>query len=132
PELDLPDAAEPDDEIDAWITWNPAPQVANFAHSQRGVPAVWGEPVPLGSAPEGVLISGTDDAALRRRCQEGLTWPCLAGSVDDLTVGVGDPASAEGLARLAPFASALAEGDDPATLDVGALDRVVRSPATGQ
>lgn len=132
PALDLPAAAQPPADVDGWITWDPAPQVANFVSSPNGTSTVWGEAEVLGSAPQRVLVDAATRADLAGACAPSTTWACLAGLAATQSIGVGDPATAEGLARLAPFASALAEDDDYNTLDAAALDDVVLSPAAGQ
>ena len=131
-ELDLPDAAEPPAEVDGWITWNPAPQIANYVASPTLNPLVWSTTTALGSATELILADGSTATGLAADCDAKTTWACLGGLAPELSIGVGDPATAEGMARLAPFARAFATDDDPATLDTQALNAIVRSPAEGQ
>ena len=116
-ELDLPDAAEPPAEVDGWITWNPAPQIANYVASPTLNPLVWSTTTALGSATELILADGSTATGLAADCDAKTTWACLGGLAPELSIGVGDPATAEGMARLAPFARAFATDDDPATLD---------------
>lgn len=132
PELDLPKAAQPPSDIDAWITWNPAPQIANFVHSPTLTPRIWSTAEAFGSASEVILADGSTATSLASDCKATTTWACLGELAPELSIGVGDPATSEGIARLAPFAQAFATEDDPATLDDGALDAIVRSPAEGQ
>ncbi|HWJ97550.1 MAG TPA: hypothetical protein VNQ33_05280, partial [Acidimicrobiales bacterium] len=132
PALDLPDAAAPPSDVDAWVTWNPAPQIANYVSSRSGTTSVWSTTEAFGSAPEVILADGSTATNLAADCRATTTWACLGGLAPELSIGVGDPATSEGIARLAPFAQAFAADDDPSTLDVGALDAIVRSPAEGQ
>lgn len=129
PELDLGGAADPDPVIDGWITWSPAPAIANFA---AGQPRVWADPTVLGSAPEAVLIDPTSLEALSAACRSKPTWACLADAAPDLSVGVGDPGSAEGIARLAPLARTFASDDDYTTLDTEGLQDLIASPPIEQ
>src|SRR5690348_6274692 len=46
PTLDLGGASKPDSEIDGWITWDPAPEIADFDAGQN---EVWGPSDALGS-----------------------------------------------------------------------------------
>ncbi|WP_426572184.1 hypothetical protein [Aquihabitans sp. McL0605] len=129
PSLDLDHAAEPPAGIDGWITWSPAPQIANF---DAGSTKVWGPPEVLGSAAAAVLIDPDSIAALPAACRAKPTWSCLGAAAPDLSIGVGDPATAEGIARLAPFARARTTDDDPAQLDVEGLSAIVTSPQDPQ
>lgn len=125
PTLDLEDASSPDADIDGWITWSPAPEIANFSAGQT---KVWDEPAVLGSAREAVLIDQTSAQALPAPCRTSPTWRCLAASSPDLTIGVGDPATAEGIARLAPLARTFTTDDDYTQLDTGPLDDLIAGP----
>lgn len=130
--LDLDDASEPDGAVDAWITWSPAPEIANFGADPSTPNTVWQKPTALGSATQAVLVDpGTLDD-LTDVCRDHTSWSCLAAAAPDLSIGVGDPNTAEGIARLAPFAQALTVDDDPEQLDVDGVRGVVISPTTGQ
>jgi hypothetical protein len=129
PELDLSGAAKPPSEVDAWITWSPAPAIANFA---AGQPKVWEDPTVLASATEGVLIDQGSLDALPASCRSKATWACLADASPELSVGVGDPRSSEGIARLAPLARTFASDDDFSTLDTDGLRDLIASPPNGQ
>lgn len=129
PSLDLGDASDPDAKIDAWITWNPAPQIADASNQTD---KVWGTPIVLGSARAAVLIDGASAAGLSATCRSKVTWTCLGAASPGLSVGVGDPATAEGIARLTPFARTFATDDDFTTLDGNALSDLVNSPPTPQ
>jgi hypothetical protein len=129
PALDLSEASQPPTEIDAWITWNPAPQIANF---DAGSTAVWSTPAVLGSATQAVLTDPTTRAGLPADCSTTPTYECLAGAAPGASIGVGEPATSEGIARLAPFALALAPEGDYNQLDADALDDLVLSPPGGQ
>ncbi len=129
PELDLPDAADPPPEVDGWITWNPAPQIANSAVQPDNV---WQEPVVLGSAAGAVLIDRLSLTALPSACRSKPTWTCLGQAAPELSIGVGDPVTSEGIARLAPFARTFTTEDDFQELDFEALDDLIASPLEGQ
>lgn len=129
PTLDLPDAAEPPTDIDGWITWSPAPQIANFTVQPD---KVWATPRVLGWAVDAVLIDPSSASELPAPCRAQPTWACLADAAPGLSVGVGDPSTSEGIARLAPFAQTFATDDDYTTLDADGLDDLVTSPPDGQ
>lgn len=129
PSLDLSGAAQPPSEVDAWITWSPAPEIANFA---AGQPKVWEEPEVLGSAREAVLIDEASARELAASCRSEPTWSCLAAAAPGLAIGVGDPATAEGIARLAPLARTFTTDDDYTALDTEALRDLIASPSAGQ
>lgn len=125
PVLDLDQAADPPDDIDSWITWDPAPRIANF-----DAEGTWSSPTVLGTAPLSVVAA---DGALAAGCPDETTWACLARSAEaGLAIGVGRPSTAEGIARLAPLARALTDADDPDALDVLALADLVAGPSGGQ
>jgi hypothetical protein len=132
PTLELADAAEPPDGVDAWITWSPAPALAGFDADPQDPRAVWPEVAALASEPLAVaLVPGPATEA----CRTDPSWGCLAeeaAGAAGLRIGVGRPATAEGIARLTPLARSLAEDDDPRTLDVGGLDTVIDGPVNGQ
>jgi hypothetical protein len=132
PELDLPKAAQPPPDVDGWITWSPAPQIANYIHSTTLTPRIWSTTEALGSAPEIILADGDTATRLASDCKATSTWACLGGLAPELSIGVGDPRTAEGIARLAPFAQAFSTDGDFETLDTDALDAIVRSPAEAQ
>jgi hypothetical protein len=124
PALDLDRAAAPPDKIDGWITWSPAPDIAEL--DVRG-DAVWGRAVVLGSAELGVLaVPGT------LGCPGPVAWSCLAEkATTGTTVGVGLVTTAEGLARLAPLQPSLARGGDPTDVDAE-LGRAILDAPSGQ
>jgi hypothetical protein len=125
PTLELAEAAEPPAEVDGWITWDPAPQVANFDAGQE---AVWGTSEALGSAPLAALADSEAFSYLRSGCTD-VDWTCFATRFvgEGFSVGVGDPTTAEGLARLAPLAIALSPDLDPDGLRSEDLRRIVES-----
>ena len=129
PTLDLAGAAKPDAKIDAWITWDPAPGIANV-----DAPDTWATAEVLGSAPVAILSSPADLTKLRAACEADVTWPCVAHpDSSGLAVGVGDVKSAEGLARFYPLAASLvAPGQDFTSLTSSQLRAPVNSPADGQ
>jgi hypothetical protein len=134
PMLDLPEAAEPPADVDGWITWNPAPAIANYIASPQLSSVVWDQDgaEALGSATQVALVDQATNQALPAACRSTPTWSCLGGAEAGLAVGVGDPATSEGIARLAPFARAFATDDDHETLDVAAVDDLVRSTQVAQ
>jgi hypothetical protein len=122
--LDLAGAADPDPTIDAWITWDPAPGVANL-----DAPDTWGAVTTLASAPLGVLVAGGPDA-----CTTTADWACVVTLAENgLAVGTGDGTTAESLARLHAVGAALVpdEGDFTEISPI-ALRQVVQSPQVRQ
>ena len=108
PPLTLAGAAADDLDVDGWITWDPAPGVANFDR-----PDTWGDPQALASAPLGVLAAdGTGP------CGPTTTWlDCVIASAEQgAPIGVGDGTTAQSLARLHPIAAALVPDDGDFTL----------------
>ena len=123
--LDLSGAAAPPDGVAGWITWAPAPGVANIDRPDTWLPG--GEPVA--SAPIGVLVADGG------QCQGAPTWAScvIAAATDGLPVGVGPGNTAESLARLEPLARALVPDDgDFTTISGAALRRVLTSPQVPQ
>ena len=100
---------------DVWLTWDPAPQIDNEAAGQG--PRPWDAPIALGSADLGVLVQPRDREALEGAC-ETLDWTCVATEAGGaVAVGVGDPGTSEGIARLRPLAEALTTDLDDLDLD---------------
>ncbi|HRW39726.1 MAG: hypothetical protein KDB04_03970 [Acidimicrobiales bacterium] len=127
PTLELGDAAAPPDDVDAWITWDPAPAIADF---DAGGDGVWGETTLLASGPLALLGTAGD---LAIACGREPAWSCLQAATDaGQAIGVGDPSTAEGLARLLPIARTYATDDDPDTLDAAGLRDLVESPVGAQ
>jgi hypothetical protein len=125
PTLDLADATSPPAAVEAWITWDPAPAIANF-----DAPApVWAQAEPLGSAPLGLLV-GPDDLA--GACRTTPSWACAidAGSAG-AGLGLGLTDTGEGLARILPVATALSDDRDPETIPGARLRNLVGSPVGG-
>lgn len=102
PSLDLEQADQPPAGLDGWITWDPAPAIANL-----DAPSTWPKVTPLGGSPLAVATRGTP--SLPEGCvTTALTWDCLAAAAAaGQNVGVGPGTTAESLARLAPLAAAL-------------------------
>lgn len=124
--LDLAGAGDPAAEVDAWITWDPAPAVVNFDHPDTWVATA----VPLASAPLGVLA-----AAGAGTCPATTSWgSCVLAAADaGLAVGIGPGTTAQGLARLHPVARALVPADgDFTTIPAAGLRRVLDSPQIAQ
>lgn len=130
-ELELDEAAAPDAEIDGWITWDPAPEIANF---DAGQTPIWDAAQALGSAPLAALAGSEVFGGLRSSCGETVDWACFAerGPEWGLTVGVGDPSTAEGLVRLAPFALAFAPDLDTEALESSDLRAIIDSSTISQ
>jgi len=115
--------------VDGWITWDGTYDVDRA----EGTPAVWADPLVVGSAPLDVGVrSGTAPEGCPPR---GITWACLVDAAVDggLKVGLGRPSGAQGLARLLGVASALAaEVDgDVNRIDRTRLDKVLEGGTTG-
>lgn len=114
-----------DTPVDAWITWDPAGEIANFdAQATTGSP-VWDDPEPVGSSP--LAIAGKP--ALREVGCADPTWACLKTAFDDgNAIGVGDPATVDGLVRAQPFVASLLGRDGLLEdLDVSLVDEVITS-----
>jgi hypothetical protein len=127
PALDLGGATAPPDTVDAWLTWDPAPAIANFdAPAPR-----WDRVEPLGSAPLGALI-GPDD--LGGACRAAPTWECVAAAgtgQGGTGIGLGATDTAEGLARILPVATALVPDRDPESIEGARLRTLLESPVDG-
>jgi hypothetical protein len=127
PVLDLTGAAAPPEAVEAWITWDPAPGIANV-----DAPGTWDAPAAIGSAPLAVLATA---AGLPAACPTPATWACLAEawSAGNVAVGTGSGGTADGLARLAPLAAALVpDGGDFRSIPDRKLQAIVASPPGGQ
>ncbi|WP_421119319.1 hypothetical protein ACE2AJ_18455 [Aquihabitans daechungensis] len=126
--LDLEGASAPDSKIDGWITWDPAPQIANFDAGQN---EVWAESEALGSARLAALLDPATADALTAACRRDTVWACVAEApVAGLTIGVGEPDTAEGLSRLYPLAAALTADLDAQALDANDLRDLVKGPTS--
>ena len=125
PSLTLSGAAADDLTVDGWITWDPAPGIANFDR-----PDTWGATEALASAPLGVLtFDGTSE------CGPTSTWlACVvAGAEQGVPVGVGSGTTAQSLARLHPIAGSLVPDEgDYTQVNASTLRRVIDSPQGGQ
>lgn len=125
PTLELDEAAAPDASIDGWITWDPAPQIANFDAGQN---PTWGDVEALGSARLAVLLDPASSKTLVDDCEADTVWDCIASAPSSgLTVGVGDPTTSEGLSRLLPLAVALSPELDGEALDASDVRDIVDS-----
>ncbi|MCU1453938.1 MAG: hypothetical protein JWN46_2084 [Acidimicrobiales bacterium] len=122
--FDLTTAAANAGKVDAWLTYGAAPAIAAF---DAGAPSAAEGPfrgrlTAIADAPLAVLTSAD---VLGPTCPvRTLTWACLATKTAALKVGVGEPSTAEGSARLAPLAAALSPAlrfDDVAGTTVQAL-----------
>ncbi|MFN8019056.1 MAG: hypothetical protein U0P45_13170 [Acidimicrobiales bacterium] len=125
PALGVDGAAKPPEGLDGWITWDPGPRVADYADRND---TVWEQAQPV--AHGRLAVAGTE-AALDDACGTESTWSCVATAPrDGATVGVGDPSSAESLARLAPIVKSTNRGDLPAL--TSQVRDLVDSPQLGQ
>lgn len=122
--LDL-DRAVSFDDADAWITWDPAPAIANY-----DAPAArWDRVEVLATAPLGFLV-GPDDLA--GACRATPTWACVTDAgATGAGIGLGSTDTAEGLVRIAPIALALSEDRDPDTIPGARLRGLIQSPVGG-
>ena len=131
PILDLAGAAEPPPEIDVWITWDPAPGIANLDADLDNRNQTWGDASVLGSSTLAVASKGA--APLAGECQAGAPeWRCYFAAADDgMPIGVGRPTTAEGLARLYPIARSLLEDPEAGFQDLpsDAVQTVLESVA---
>lgn len=128
--FDLADAVAPDPAVDGWITWDPAPGIVDF-----DAPGAWVDPAVLGSSPAVVLLTDTAAGNLRDGCTGTQSWACVAAAgASDLTLGVGSPTTAEGLARLGALGPGLVppDGDYVSDLDTQLLADVLGGPTNGQ
>jgi hypothetical protein len=124
PVLDLDDLGSLPDGLDAWITWDPGPRVANFASGDDG----WSAGEPLGRAP---LALATVPGGIDQPCSSEPTWACTAeAGGSSAAVGVGSPSTSEGLARIAPIVAALGLDDFDAL--AAEIDDLVDGPTRGQ
>lgn len=127
PALDLGDDAMADDTIDGWITWDPAPGIANI-----DAPGTWGPSRALGSSPLGVAARSNEGLLIEGCPDNGdPTWACLAQPGP--AVGVGTGRTAESLARIYPIAAALVPDDsDFRAISESDLTAILDSPTVGQ
>lgn len=129
--FDLKDAKNPDAAVDGWITWDPAPGIVDADPDARGT---WVDPAVLGSSPAVVLLPGSLAADLKDGCTGGSSWACVAeAGGSQLTLGVGSPTTAEGLARLGALGPGLApSGDFLNDLDTRLLADILGGPTQPQ
>lgn len=128
PKLDLNEAAQAPSEIDGWITWAPTPDVVNFEATEPR----WGKSVPLLSAEIGASVTKKGASRLGPAdCNLGADWQCVAELArgGEVTLGVGDVSTAEGLARVAPLTGAFVDGADA---DAPALRLLTRYARVGR
>jgi hypothetical protein len=130
PELDLDEAALPPDDVEGWITWNPAPAIANFDAD----PPAWGPVEPLGAASLAALARSEVFGGMSSDCGQEVDWACFAtdGPNWGLTFGVGEPTTAEGISRLSVLALGLSPDMDTAELTSTDLRSIVESSTNGQ
>lgn len=128
--LDLDGAVDPPQEVDAWITWDPAPGIANLQDVNS---EVWTGSTAIAQAELAILVSPAAREGLAAACKSSLRWSCIAENAgDDLPTGTGSPETAEGLARIAPLASSLHAPGDPTEVKGDLLTQVVEGPVDGQ
>lgn len=130
PTLDLGGEAMADRSIDGWITWDPAPAIADFDDE-----GAWGSSRVLGSSPVTVAVRTGSEPALPAGCTlAALPWDCLLeAALDGRAVGIGSLTTAESLARAYPVALALVpDGGDFTQISGSDLNTLLDSPAAGQ
>ncbi len=132
--LDLADAAKQPADVDGWITWSPAPIVANYQLDPSGREG-WRSPEALRSAPLGLATSDNGRSDLMNASCD-LSSPdvgsCLAQAAadGDVSLGVGGGQEAESVARLAFLASDLV--DNSGNADRGAIGAITSgAPSSG-
>lgn len=126
PTLDLDRAGVPAElkGIDGWITWSPAPEIAELDDDTD----LWGEETVLGTAALGVLA---DPSTLD--CGNPVDWACLAEKASpEFPVGVGEVTTSDGLARLAPLAPSLARDGYATDVDTERGQAILTGPNGGQ
>lgn len=141
--LDVHDAAAAAPNIDAWLTYGPAPAIVNAdaADQQK----VYEAGTVVASARLAVVAPDDRVAALNKYCRAAkLTWSCLVRAAGlswsavapndarlqgTVKVGVGNPSSALGSILTGPLALATANQSDPGIDDIDskAVERVVSS-----
>ncbi len=118
--------------LDGWITWDPVPEMLNLdpAADQK-----WGAPIVLRSTSYGIATSSDSrDTISDAGCQLSgtKTITCLGQQADkgNLSLGIGDPKTSEGLIRLGLVASGYF--DDTGAPDRGALQAIEATDARSQ
>ncbi|HEX2577613.1 MAG TPA: hypothetical protein VHK88_14770 [Aquihabitans sp.] len=139
PELDLGEEAATaragDRRIDGWVTWDPAPGVANFEADELQVDRPWEGSSAVAASPIAVAVR-VRDGSLGPDCAGGRPpWTCVADAArldPPLAVGVGTGRTAESLARFQPVAATLAPEGDYLDLLQSDVRAVLDSPTQGQ
>ena len=113
PTLELADAATATVDnrpLDGWITWDPAPGIANLDAETGGSSRPWSTPQVLGASPLGIASLTAVSPSLPSGCSfSPVVWDCVArAAIDEQTpIGIGTGTTAGSLARLYPLARAL-------------------------
>src|SRR4051794_29275612 len=141
--VDLDNAAKAASDIDAWLTYGPAPAMVNAQAS--GQTKIYERGTVVATGRLAVVAPADRGFALAKRCRlPQLSWRCLVQSAGvgwstiaptnpqlggTVRVGVGDPASALGAALVGPMALATSGQSDPGIdeIDVNAVNRAVAS-----
>ena len=130
--IDLAEAKDPATatKVDGWLTWDPAPGVANFLNDASGANPVWEPGTPVSSAPLG--LARAKAAPVKPDCWT--TWACLAdqGAKQTLLLAVGEPTTARGLAFLYPLAVPLVGDQGYDQFQPSSLKALLNAPSVGQ
>ncbi|QXC62706.1 hypothetical protein KSP35_07910 [Aquihabitans sp. G128] len=136
PALDLADAAAPPAALDGWITWDPAPGIADIDAEQASANKPWDAGAPLGASTLAVAVRGSQLTGAPSGCtQVAFPWTCLDQEASSsAAIGVGTGTTAESLARLYPIALSLVPDADSGFRDIPdqRLQSLVNSPPDGQ
>ena len=139
PTLELADAATArvaDRSLDGWITWDPAPGIANLDAEAAGSIRPWATSVPIGSSPLGIAALTGVTPTLPNGCSfSPADWDCYArAAIDEQTpMGVGTGTTAESLARLYPLARSLVPpGGDFRDIESADLKAIIDSTNIAQ
>ena len=134
PTLELADAATAtvaNRPVDGWITWDPAPGIANLEAEAGGRSRLWSTPLALGASPLAIASLTAVSPSLPSGCSfSPFVWDCVArAAIDEQTpVGVGTGTTAGSLARLYPLARALVpKNGDFRDIETAGLQAIIES-----
>lgn len=120
--------------LDGWVTWDPAPGIANLDATQAGRMPRWDRSTPLGASPLAVATTSNNAISLPEGCSFDVAeWSCLNAPPPGLALGVGSGETSESLARLHPIAASLVPPEGDFTdLEASKLGAILDSPPDGQ
>ncbi len=122
--------------LDGWITWDPAPGIANLDAEAGGKTRPWSTAQALGTSPLGIATLIGIQPVLPSGCSlSPVVWDCIArAAVEEQTpVGIGTGTTAGSLARLYPLAQALVpKGGDFRDIAAADLKAIIDSPNVAQ